>query len=274
MPRRPNIIYVYADDLGRGMLSCYGQKQFQTPNIDRIASEGVRFTNFYGCIFCAPARASLLTGLHDCHRGTWTFTNGGLYQKLSTGEMTLNEITELLHTTGLQAGPNEVFLPEVARQAGYTTAEIGKLEWGFASTAERVKRHGWDYHYGYYDHTRCHGFYPPFLWENGEMVEIPGNTRADCGKAPEQESPENLEARWDMTGKAVYSQDLFDQKLLEFLRPPRQALLPVPSQPVAAWPDYHPADRPCRGRQPGTVPVRERVCVHGAAPRPDGRDAA
>jgi arylsulfatase A-like enzyme len=200
------------------MLSCYGQKHFRTPNIDRIAGEGVRFTNFYGCIFCAPARASLLTGLHDCHRGTWTFTNAGLYEKLSTGEIELNELTELLHTTGLQAGADDVFLPEVARQAGYVTAEIGKLEWGFATTAARVKRHGWDYHYGYYDHQRCHGFYPPFLWENGEMVTIAGNTHANCGKAPQAESPRNREIRWDRTGKAVYSQDLFDQKLLEFVR--------------------------------------------------------
>lgn len=216
--RPPNIIYVYADDLGRGMLSCYGQKHFTTPNIDRIAGEGIRFTNFYGCVFCAPARASLLTGMHDCHRGTWTFTNAGLYKKIGTGEMRIEELTELLHTTGLQAGPDEVFLADVAKQAGYVTAEIGKLEWGFATTGERVKRHGWDYHYGYYDHVRCHGFYPPFLWEDGNMVEIRGNTRADCGKAPEKETPENRERRWDMKGKAVYSQDLFDDKMLEFIR--------------------------------------------------------
>jgi arylsulfatase A-like enzyme len=59
---KPNIIYIYADDLGRGMLSCYGQKHFHTPNIDRIADEGLRFESAYGCAFCAPSRASLLTG--------------------------------------------------------------------------------------------------------------------------------------------------------------------------------------------------------------------
>ena len=63
----PNIIYIYGDDLGRGMLSCYGQKHFQTPNIDRLAREGLQFTRAYGCIFCAPARASLMTGYHDAH---------------------------------------------------------------------------------------------------------------------------------------------------------------------------------------------------------------
>ena len=74
----PNIIYIYGDDLGRGMLSCYGQKHFQTPNIDRLAREGLQFTRAYGCIFCAPARASLMTGYHDAHAGRWTFTRGGL----------------------------------------------------------------------------------------------------------------------------------------------------------------------------------------------------
>jgi arylsulfatase A-like enzyme len=218
MSRKPNIVYVYADDLGRGMLSCYGQKHFRTPNIDRIANEGIRFNNYYGCAFCAPARASLLLGLHDCHRGTWTYSSGGLYNRLSAGTITLDQISELLHTTGLEPGPNDVFLADVAKRQGYVTAEIGKLEWGFATTSQQIRSHGWDYHYGYYDHARCHGFYPPFLFENGEVVQIPGNTRADCGKTPPDESPQHREMRWDMSGKAVYSQDLFDDKILEFIR--------------------------------------------------------
>ncbi len=218
MTTSPNIIYIYADDLGRGMLNCYGQKYFKTPNIDRLANEGVRFTNGYGCIFCAPARASLLTGYHDCHRGTWTMTSGGLYDKVTSGEMQLQELEELIHTTSLKDSPDEVFLPQVAKSAGYTTAEIGKLEWGFATTAGRMKRHGWDYHYGYYDHAQCHGFYPMYLFEDGKMIDIPGNTRQDFGKTPGFESPENKQERRDMTGKKVYSQDLFDQKIVEFLR--------------------------------------------------------
>ncbi|MFW6303400.1 MAG: sulfatase-like hydrolase/transferase, partial [Candidatus Sumerlaeota bacterium] len=143
---------------------------------------------------------------------------GGLYDKVTSGEMQRSELEELIHTTSLKDSPDEVFLPEIAKKAGYFTAEIGKLEWGFATTAQRIKRHGWDYHYGYYDHAQCHGFYPPYLFEQGEMIDIPGNTRDDFGKAPENETPENREKRWDMTGKKVYSQDLFDQKIVEFLR--------------------------------------------------------
>lgn len=79
MTNNPNIILIFADDLGRGMLSCYGQQHFETPNIDRLANEGMKFNHAYGCAFCAPSRASMLTGIHDCHEGTWTYTQGGLY---------------------------------------------------------------------------------------------------------------------------------------------------------------------------------------------------
>ena len=93
MADKPNVIFIYGDDLGRGMLSCYGQQHFETPNIDRLANEGMRFRQAYGCAFCAPSRASMMTGLHDCHRGTWTYTQGSAYNRLSTGEMTLAQIT-------------------------------------------------------------------------------------------------------------------------------------------------------------------------------------
>ena len=241
----PNIIYIYGDDLGRGMLSCYGQKHFQTPNIDRLAREGLQFTRAYGCIFCAPARASLMTGYHDAHAGRWTFTRGGLYRPLAEGTMTFEHIAELINNTGLQERPDEVFLAQIAQRAGYVTGQIGKLEWGFATTPERIRRHGWDYHYGYYDHQLCHGFYPPFLFENGDIVEIPGNTHPDCGNHPGSESPENAAIRHDMTGKVTYSQDLFNDKIVDFLRKHRNQpfFLFHPSQlphgPISV-PEIHP----------------------------------
>ena len=246
MTDNPNVILIFADDLGRGMLSCYGQQHFETPNIDRLANEGMKFDHAYGCAFCAPSRASMLTGIHDCHQGRWTYTKAGIYESISTGETTPDEISELIHTTGLQAGPNDVFLAEIAEQAGYTTGQIGKLEWGFATTAERIRRHGWQYHYGYYDHQRCHGFYPPFLFENGQLINIQGNTHADCGKHPNSESAENMEIRRNRQGKAVYSQDIFNDKIIEFLRNHRDEpfFLYHPSQlphgPIAI-PDIHPS---------------------------------
>jgi len=250
--RKPNIVLIYADDLGRGMLSCYGQRIIETPNIDRIASGGMRFTRSYGCVLCAPARASMLMGMHDCHAGAYTFNTAGIYKKISTGEMAPAEIAEVIHTTGLQARPGEVFLAEVARRAGYVTGEIGKLEWGFATTAERIRRHGWDYHFGYYDHQRCHGFFPPFLFEDGELVEIAGNTHVDCGKGSGVETPANAERRHDMRGKAVYSQDLFEEKILQFLRSHRD-------EPFFL---FHPSQLPH-----GPICVPE---VHGTARRAPG----
>ena len=124
MNNNPNVILIFADDLGRGMLSCYGQQHFETPNIDRLANEGMKFNHAYGCAFCAPSRASMLTGLHDCHQGTWTYTRAGIYKSISTGEMTYDEISELIHTTGLQAEPNDVFLAQIPKEAGYSTGQI------------------------------------------------------------------------------------------------------------------------------------------------------
>ncbi len=213
-----NIIYIYADDLGRGMLSCYGQEYFKTPNIDRLAAEGRRFSNAYGCAVCAPARASLLTGYHDCHAGAWSYNKAGIYKELSTGGRNYDEIRELINNTSFNERSDEVFLADIARQAGLVTGQVGKLEWGFATTPERLAKHGWDYHYGYYDHARCHGFYPPFLWENGDMVEIAGNEHADCGTTYQGETPENRARSEARGGRAVYSQDLFNEKIEAFIR--------------------------------------------------------
>lgn len=249
---KPNVIYIYADDLGRGMLSCYGQKYFKTPNIDRLAAEGMRFNNAYGCAVCAPARASLLTGYHDCHAGTWSYTCAGIYKELSTGGRSYAEIKELINNTSFNERSDEVFLADIARKAGLVTGEIGKLEWGFATTPERIARHGWDYHFGYYDHVRCHGFYPPFLWENGEMVKIPGNEHADCGTTYRAETPENRARSEARGGKTVYSQDLFNQKIEAFIRKHKDVpfFLHHPSQlphgPISV-PEVHPGVRDVEG---------------------------
>jgi|SaaInlStandDraft_1057018.scaffolds.fasta_scaffold05311_4 arylsulfatase A-like enzyme len=216
---KPNIIYIYADDLGRGMLSCYGQKHFKTPNIDRLAAEGVRFTNSYGCAVCAPARASLLTGYHDCHAGTWSYTKAGIYKELSKEDgRSYDEIRELINNTSFNERRDEVFLATIAKRAGLVTGEIGKLEWGFATTPERIRSHDWDYHYGYYDHARCHGFYPPFLFENGEKVDISGNTDIHCGTTYIEETSENRKRVEERTDCNVYSQDLFNEKIEAFIR--------------------------------------------------------
>ncbi|MFI3325268.1 MAG: sulfatase-like hydrolase/transferase [Clostridia bacterium] len=210
-----NVIIINADDLGFGMLSCYGQKEFQTPNIDKIAESGMKFENFYGAAFCAPSRACMITGLHDCHAGGWTYNKGGIYKKLHEEKLSLDEVSETLNNSGYNYLKGEVYLPHVFKNAGYATGEIGKLEWGFAVTPQEMEKHGWDYHYGYYDHQMCHGFYPPYLFENGNSVKIEGNTHSDCAKV--MGKPPKL-CDMNKEGMEVYSQDLFDEKIVNFIK--------------------------------------------------------
>ncbi len=213
---KPNVILIYADDLGKGMLSFYGQKYIKTPNIDKIFKRGVSFSNAYGAHFSAPARASLMTGYSDCRDDFWTNTRGGCLMLKDTCDIAPVEAE--IDAKRIKLPDNDPYLGEVFQQAGYTTGQIGKLGFSFASTRKEIDSHGWDYYYGYMDHQSCHGFFPPYLYENGEIRIIEGNTHTDCAKTHlPYDSEKNIKERWDMTGKAHYSQDLFDEKVLEFL---------------------------------------------------------
>lgn len=215
---KPNVIFIYADDLGRGLLSKEGQQIIKTPNIDKLANEGIRFERTYGSAFCAPARASLLTGYHDAHGDRWKITSGAAYMNILNGRLNQHEIETRLNLQTGSPADSEIFLPQVFKSAGYVTAEIGKLEWGFSTTDKQMKRHGWDYYYGYLDHVRCHGFYPPFLFENGNLVKIKGNNRINCGKSGEPETIETYKERWDDEGKSTYSQNIFLEKIIAFIK--------------------------------------------------------
>ncbi|WP_293710160.1 sulfatase-like hydrolase/transferase [uncultured Parabacteroides sp.] len=217
-PDKPNVIFIYADDMGKGMVSAYGQKQFTTPNIDAMIARGTSFDRAYGCMLSAPARASLLTGYHDCRRDKWMITPGAKFIPPTDSLSLIPAIEKEMDDRDILLGEGDYYLPQVFKQAGYVTAEIGKLEWGFTATRKQMKAHGWDYYYGYLDHVRCHGFYPPFLFDNGEIVSISGNTHANCGKSIENETEAAYQERWNRNGKAVYSQDLFLDKMLSFIR--------------------------------------------------------
>ncbi len=242
---KPNIILIYADDLGIGLLGHEGQQIIETPNLDRLAEEGIRFHNTYSCMLCAPARASLITGKHDCHAPKFEITNAGIYKKIGTGELSQKEVEQMIQKKLSPVPDDQVFLGQIAREAGYETAQFGKLGWGFASTHQQMKRHGWDSYFGYLDHIRAHGFYPPYLFANGELVEIPGNTHSDCGKSGEPETQLTYDERWDKTGKEVYSQDLFMDSILSFMEvnKNRPFFLYFPTQlphgPVSV-PELHP----------------------------------
>lgn len=239
---RPNVILIFADDLGIGMLGCYGQKKVKTPNIDRLAAEGIQFNNFYGGVYCAPARWCISTGLHDGRMGGWKQTGSGLPIQRDAGRITEAEFQKRFTKLKASANPihpKEVFLAQVAGEAGYKTAQFGKLDRGFLTWAERVRRFGWDHHVGYYDHSRAHGFYPPYLWRDGERFELEGNDRADCGKMSEK-GDEPVGA-----GGKTYSQNVFIEGILKFLREHRDEPFflyhptQLPHGPVAI-PELHP----------------------------------
>lgn len=212
---RPNIVLIYADDLGIGLLSHEGQSIITTPNIDKIAQEGIQFNRAYSNMFCAPARASLLSGMHDCHTNRFQITSGKAY--LNATSSNLDSIEKSLNHKLSPTLPSQVFLAQIAKAMGYKTAQFGKLDWGFSTTNKQLKAHGWDYYLGYLDHVRAHGFYPPFLFENGEIFKVEGNTHLDCAKTGEPETREHFLERWDMKGKKIYSQDIFMKGALDFI---------------------------------------------------------
>jgi len=218
--QKPNVIFIYADDMGKGMMSVYGQTHFRTPNMDKLVKLGVSFNNAYGCHYSAPARASLLTGYADTHQGHWLKTKGNRYCVNDTSKIA--PIEKEIDAIEVTLPKGDDYLAQVFNKAGYFTGEIGKLDYGFLGTRNQIKSHGWQYFYGFLDHARCHGFYPSFLFENNKIVMIDGNTRADagCTKAitDEQGQEQYANDRWNMEGKKQYAQDLFDAKIVEFIR--------------------------------------------------------
>ncbi|MBL6764816.1 MAG: arylsulfatase [Verrucomicrobiae bacterium] len=146
--RKPNIIYVLADDLGYGDLGCYGQKTLKTPNLDRMAREGIRFTRHYaGSTVCAPSRCVLLTGLHTGH-----------------GRIRGNGAGQLL--------PSDTTFARVLRDAGYATGCFGKWGIGNPPPLNDPAVHGFDEFYGYVNMFHAHNYYPEWMVKNGKKVPL------------------------------------------------------------------------------------------------------
>lgn len=218
VPEKPNIVLIYADDLGMGMLGCYGQKIVKTPHVDKLARQGMLFTNAHSSQYCCPARASLLMGVHDSHRNSYTEIHGGLVMKKDKEGWTYDEYREQAEKLRKVApSEQEVFLPQMLREAGYVTGQFGKLDWGFTTWHEELQRHGWDHYAGYYDHQRAHGFYPRYLWKDGRELPLDGNTRLDAGVTIENYQEGATEKRRDRTGKHTYAPDVMLSETLSFM---------------------------------------------------------
>jgi arylsulfatase A-like enzyme len=174
----PNIVYILADDLGYGDLSCYGQKKFSTPNIDRLATQGMLFTQHYsGCTVSAPSRSSLMTGLHTGHtpvRGNKSWEPEGNWP-LPANTLTVAGMLKL---------------------KGYVTGAFGKWGLGYINTSGAPDLQGFTEFYGYNCQTLAHNYYPDHLWHNQEKVLLHEN---------------------DNKGKGAYSPDLIHAAALAFI---------------------------------------------------------
>ncbi|GGZ13218.1 arylsulfatase [Echinicola pacifica] len=176
--KKPNIIYILADDMGYADIGAYGQDKIETPNLDAMAKSGIKFLNHYtGSTVCAPSRSALLTGLHTGHT---PIRGNKEYQP-----------------EGQQAMPDSVFtIGKMMQDAGYITGTFGKWGLGFVGTTGDPLNQGMDYFYGYNCQRQAHRYYPDYLWENDKKVILDGNG-------------------WQH--KQTYAQDVIHEKTLAFI---------------------------------------------------------
>ncbi|MCH8528645.1 MAG: arylsulfatase [Kiritimatiellae bacterium] len=152
-PVRPNIVFILTDDLGPGDLSFLGQTGFNTPNIDRLAAEGMVLARHYaGSAVCAPSRSTLMTGQHTGH--THVRANGPCQ---------------------LRTGDQDVTVAQVLQSAGYRTGMVGKASTGCSVDPGQPKEKGFDFFYGFNSHGAAHHYYPPKMYRNSEEILFPNN---------------------------------------------------------------------------------------------------
>lgn len=188
-PQKPNIILILADDLGYGELGSYGQKLIATPVLDRMAAEGIRFTQFYaGNTVCAPSRSVLMTGQHMGHtrvRGNAGATNSAA-QTLRTGDVTV---------------------ARVLQQSGYRTGLVGKWGLGLVDEEGEPRKQGFDTYFGFLSQTQAHNHYPDFLYRDGEKIALPNDiTRVGP-----------VDGVGYSTKKLAYAGDLFAKEAVAFI---------------------------------------------------------
>ena len=197
-PRLPNIVFVLADDLGYGDLSCFGQQRFQTPNIDRIAKQGMRFTRHYsGSPVCAPSRCVLMTGLHSGHSA-------------------VRNNRELKPEGQFPLPTDTLTLPRRLQEIGYTTGAFGK--WGLGgpgSTGDPMKQ-GLDRFFGYNCQRVAHNYFPPHLWDDDQRLllrnrQFAAHQRLSEGIDPDD--PASYEAYTDQD----YAPDLIAAQAVKFV---------------------------------------------------------
>jgi arylsulfatase A-like enzyme len=196
-PERPNIILINADDLGYAGIGCYGQELILTPNIDKMAADGMRFTNFYSAnTVCVPSRTGMLLGMHPGH---CPIRDNSMPHTDNFGER-------------MSSWPSDLWPPElptigrIMKDAGYKTAQFGKLEAGIPMDEGKMTEHGWDYWFGFKGTGDAFQYYPTKLWKNDKKLAYPQN-ESDSIRQP------------GIVGdKGVYSEELFICEIENYIR--------------------------------------------------------
>jgi len=230
---KPNIIFILADDLGYGDLSCYGQEKFTTPNIDRLASEGMKFTQFYaGSTVCAPSRDSLMTGYHT----------GRCYIRGNHSQ------PETLGNLPMLAGT--VTVARILQGVGYATGCFGKWGLGGPLSEGIATKQGFDVFFGYYDQRHAHDHYPDHLYRNAGQIELDGKTYSH--DLIEQETLDFIRANKD---KPFFC-------FMPVLIP--HAALQVPEEFMTPWREKFPEFEDTIGRYTFNTEVRNPVAAFPA----------
>ncbi|HOX57738.1 MAG TPA: arylsulfatase [Candidatus Paceibacterota bacterium] len=252
--QRPNIVFFIADDLGYGDLSCYGQQRFQTPNIDRLAREGMKFTAHYsGHNVCAPSRCVLMTGKHPGHAYIRD-NRGGLGPE---GE-------------GQEPVPaGELKLPLTLKSLGYTLGGFGKWGLGAVGTTGEPARQGFDVFFGYNCQAVAHNYYPTHLWSNDTRVALGNPAFSARQKLPAGADPNAPESYAKFSG-TQYAPDLIGAQALKFVRDNRDRpfFLYFPTTvPHLALQVPEDSLRPFAGKFPETPYPGDRGYLPHRAPR-------
>ncbi len=198
---RPNIVLILFDDLGYGDLGCYGQTRFRTPNVDRIAAAGMRFTRCYsGSPVCAPSRCVLMTGLHTGHA---FIRDNRQFRPQGEGQYPIPDET--------------VTLPELLQRSGYVCGAFGKWGLGAPGTSGEPLRQGINRFFGYNCQAVAHNFYPTSLWDDDKIFPLDNPPFSAHQKFPEGADPADPRAFHRFSGKQ-YAPDLISEQALKFVR--------------------------------------------------------
>lgn len=209
--RKPNILFILCDDMGYGDLACYGQQLISTPNIDRLAAEGMRFTQAYaGSPVSAPSRATLMTGQHTGHtevRGNKEYWNNNAMNAQIGVNRDYDRVGQMPYAE------NHVILPEIMKQAGYTTGMFGKWAGGYEGSVSTPDKRGIDEFFGYICQYQAHWYYPNFLNRYSRSKGDTGTIRI-----PLTENASTLKSSdADYHRRPQYSADLIHQAAMEWL---------------------------------------------------------